>query len=172
MYHSIQIIPDSQSVYTVERQGGSVTGIHLNGKNTWDDWHLIPASRPLFNPPSQKTNYIDIPGTNGMLDASEILTNYPVFENRKGSNEFYVMNGYGAWHEKFSDIMDYKFTAGMEAKLDEIADKKVEWLKVLNDFYGPFMKEVEAVMKTAQRVTVSSGVKLSNMIRSGFSSSA
>ncbi len=63
---------------------------------------------------------------------------------------------------EFSDIMDYKFTAGMEAKLDEIADKKVEWIKVLNDFYAPFIKEVEAVMKTAQRVTVSSGVKCPN----------
>ena len=30
---------------------------------------------------------------------------------------------------EFSDIMDYKFTAGMESKLDEIADKKVEWVK-------------------------------------------
>lgn len=63
---------------------------------------------------------------------------------------------------EFSDIMDYKFTAGMEAKLDEIADKKVEWLKVLNDFYTPFMDEVNAVMKTAQKVTISTGVKCPN----------
>ncbi len=63
---------------------------------------------------------------------------------------------------EFADIMDYKFTAGMEAKLDEIADKKVEWLKVLNDFYAPFMEEVNAVMKTAQRVTISTGVNCPN----------
>ncbi len=63
---------------------------------------------------------------------------------------------------EFSDIMDYKFTAGMEAKLDEIADKKVAWLKVLEDFYTPFMNEVNAVMKTAQRVTISTGVKCPN----------
>lgn len=63
---------------------------------------------------------------------------------------------------EFADIMDYKFTAGMEAKLDEIADKKVEWIKVLNDFYGPFMEEVNKVMQTAQRVTVNAGVKCPN----------
>lgn len=63
---------------------------------------------------------------------------------------------------EFADIMDYKFTAGMEAKLDEIADKKVEWIQVLNDFYGPFMEEVNKVMETAQRVTVSAGVKCPN----------
>ncbi len=63
---------------------------------------------------------------------------------------------------EFSDIMDYKFTAGMEAKLDEIADKKVDWVKVLNDFYTPFMDEVNKVMQTAQRVTVSSNIKCPN----------
>ena len=63
---------------------------------------------------------------------------------------------------EFADIMDYKFTAGMEAKLDEIADKKVDWVKVLNDFYAPFMEEVNKVMQTAQRVTVSSNIKCPN----------
>lgn len=63
---------------------------------------------------------------------------------------------------QFSDIMDYKFTAGMESKLDEIADKKAIWVKVLNDFYGPFMEEVNAVMKTAQRVSIETKVKCPN----------
>lgn len=63
---------------------------------------------------------------------------------------------------EFSDIMDYKFTAGMEAKLDEIADKKVEWIKVLNDFYKPFMDEVNAVMQTAQKVTVQAKINCPN----------
>ncbi|MBP3924685.1 type I DNA topoisomerase [bacterium] len=63
---------------------------------------------------------------------------------------------------QFSDIMDYKFTAGMESKLDEIADKKAAWVKVLNDFYGPFMEEVNAVMKTAQRVSIETKVKCPN----------
>ena len=58
--------------------------------------------------------------------------------------------------------MDYKFTAGMESKLDEIADKKAAWVKVLNDFYGPFMEEVNAVMKTAQRVSIETKVKCPN----------
>ncbi len=63
---------------------------------------------------------------------------------------------------QFSDIMDYKFTAGMEEKLDKIADKKAVWTNVLNDFYKPFIKEVDNVMKSAQKVTVTSGVKCPN----------
>ena len=72
--------------------------ITFGDKNTWDDWHLIPSSRPLFNPPTPKTKYQDIPGANGKLDLSEALTGYPVYDNRIGSFEFYVMNGYQEWY--------------------------------------------------------------------------
>ncbi len=57
---------------------------------------------------------------------------------------------------QFADIMDYKFTAGMEEKLDAIADKKAIWNKVLKDFYTPFMEEINSVMKTAQKVVIES----------------
>ena len=64
--------------------------------------------------------------------------------------------------EQFSDIMDYKFTAGMEEKLDKIAEKEAVWVKVLQDFYAPFMEEVNAVMKTAQKVTIETKVTCPN----------
>ena len=63
---------------------------------------------------------------------------------------------------QFADIMDYKFTAGMEAKLDKIAEKEAVWIKVLQDFYTPFMDEVNSVMKTVQRVTIETNVKCPN----------
>lgn len=63
---------------------------------------------------------------------------------------------------QFADIMDYKFTAGMETKLDQIADKKVIWNKVLEDFYGPFIKEVDKALQTGERVKIESKVKCPN----------
>ena len=63
---------------------------------------------------------------------------------------------------QFSDIMDYKFTAGMEEKLDKIAEKQAVWVKVLQDFYTPFMEEVNSVMKTAERVTIETKVTCPN----------
>ncbi len=63
---------------------------------------------------------------------------------------------------QFSDIMDYKFTAGMEEKLDKIAEKKAVWNKVLKDFYDPFMEEVNNVMKTAQRVNIETKITCPN----------
>ncbi len=63
---------------------------------------------------------------------------------------------------QFSDIMDYKFTAGMEEKLDKIAEKEAVWVKVLQDFYAPFMEEVNSVMKTAQKVTIETKINCPN----------
>ena len=63
---------------------------------------------------------------------------------------------------QFADIMDYKFTAGMETKLDEIAEKKVVWNKVLADFYTPFMENVNKVMATSEKVRIETNVKCPN----------
>lgn len=81
--------------------------ITFGNKNTWEDWHLVPSSRPVFNPPEMKKKTIDIPGGNSVIDVSEALTGYPVFNNRQGSFEFIVMNDYWAWYEAYSTIMDY-----------------------------------------------------------------
>ena len=70
--------------------------ITFGSKNTWDDWHLIPETDPIIAPPEQKKNLIDIPGANGSLDMSEVLTGYPTYNNRTGSLSFYVMNPYAA----------------------------------------------------------------------------
>lgn len=64
--------------------------------------------------------------------------------------------------EQFKDIMDYKFTAGMESKLDEIAEKKAIWNKVLQDFYTPFMENVNTVMKTAEKVRIETKIMCPN----------
>ena len=63
---------------------------------------------------------------------------------------------------QFADIMDYKFTAGMEEKLDQIAEKKAVWNVVLKEFYTPFMEVVNSVMKTGQKVVIESDKKCPN----------
>ena len=63
---------------------------------------------------------------------------------------------------QFADIMDYKFTAGMEEKLDLIAEKKAVWNVVLKEFYAPFMEVVNSVMKTSQKVVIESDKKCPN----------
>ena len=103
--------------------------ITFGEKNTWDDWHLIPTSRPVFNPPAQKVKTIDIPGGDGVIDLSQALTGYPIYQNRTGSFEFIVPNGFEPWnpgtiekqpwHTTYSDIMDYLHGQKLRAVLED-----------------------------------------------------
>ncbi len=43
----------------------------------------------------------------------------------------------------FKDIIDVTFTAGMEKKLDSIAEGDLDWVKVLDSFYDPFKNTLE-----------------------------
>ncbi|WP_169764038.1 type I DNA topoisomerase [Campylobacter mucosalis] len=42
----------------------------------------------------------------------------------------------------FNDIVDSDFTSELEQKLDDIAESKADWQKILNDFYHPFMQKI------------------------------
>ena len=52
----------------------------------------------------------------------------------------------------FDDIMDYSFTARIEEEFDEIAEGKMQWTKMIDDFYMPFKKDVENTIETAERI--------------------
>lgn len=81
---------------------------YTKGYNTWDDFHLVPTSRPVFKLPTMKENYIDIPGADGRIDLSETLTGYPIFNNREGDIEFIVMNDYdGSWHNRYMKLANF-----------------------------------------------------------------
>lgn len=52
----------------------------------------------------------------------------------------------------FRDIVDEKFTAGMENKLDMIAEGKENYVDMLKEFYDPFIKNLEEVQDKIERV--------------------
>lgn len=105
MYHSITFISSDNTE-----------------KNTWDDWYLIPSSRPVFSPPGVKTQYVNIPGGNGQIDLTESLTGYPLYENRTGTFEFYVENGHKLWNILYSEIMNFLHGKYLTAYLEDEPD--------------------------------------------------
>ncbi len=52
----------------------------------------------------------------------------------------------------FDDIMDYGFTAKIEGEFDEVAEGKMKWNKMIDDFYLPFKKDVENTIENAERI--------------------
>ncbi len=54
----------------------------------------------------------------------------------------------------FKDIVDIDFTAGMEQELDGVEDGKLEWKKVLDDFYPEFADNLEKAQKAIEKVKI------------------
>ena len=52
----------------------------------------------------------------------------------------------------FDNIMDYSFTARIEEEFDEVAEGKMKWNKVIDEFYTPFKKDVEDTIENAERI--------------------
>lgn len=52
----------------------------------------------------------------------------------------------------FPDILDAKFTADVETKLDDIEEGDRQWVDVLTEFYGPFDKELTVASEDKERV--------------------
>ncbi len=61
--------------------------------------------------------------------------------------------------EHFPNIVDANFTSQMEEKLDEIAEGKEDWQKVLWEFYNPFIEEIDKGKKNikSQKVAIPTG---------------
>ena len=53
--------------------------------------------------------------------------------------------------QHFKNVMDYSFTANIEKEFDEIADGKMVWNKMVENFYTPFHTGVEHTLETAER---------------------
>jgi len=54
--------------------------------------------------------------------------------------------------KNFSDIVDVNFTAGMENKLDEVEENKIEWPDLMHSFYGTFKEQVDAAMESVESI--------------------
>lgn len=118
-YHSITFQPDgSNTTY-----------------NTWSNWHLISSSRPVVVQPNPVYKYIDIPGRDGQLDATDYLIGRPTYSTRNGSFEFNVVNSVG-------DVINYgvkrNFNTGADFQKDSAVSygdwttRRAELASVLN----------------------------------------
>lgn len=55
--------------------------------------------------------------------------------------------------EHFGEILNYNFTAQVEEQFDTIAEGKLEWKKMISDFYAPFHITVENALENSKKAT-------------------
>ncbi len=58
----------------------------------------------------------------------------------------------GLMEKNFCDIVNISFTANMEENLDLVAENKIDYIKMLKDFYSPFIKNLEEVQDKIEKV--------------------
>lgn len=78
----------------------------IDGYNTYERWEMVPTSRLYVEPPEVKTNFIDIPGMNGGLDHTQLLTGITHYGYRKGSWEFLLIPEEN-WHNVYNDLSTF-----------------------------------------------------------------
>ena len=87
--------------------------------NTWEDWHLIPSSRPSIVPPPVVTKYIEIPGSDGVIDLSEYLTGKATYGARNGSLSFVVDNDHESWETIRQNMINYLHGKKVKMRLED-----------------------------------------------------
>lgn len=113
--HSIIFCPVKTFLDANESNINTDTNPNFGGKHTWEDWGLVPLSRPYVSAPKVKTNTLEINGANGIVDLTEVPLGFPVYQNRTGTWEFAmandrVFNNDGTplpWDRQLAVIMGY-----------------------------------------------------------------
>ncbi len=80
--------------------------IIISGKNTYDEWGLVPKTRPVIAMPSVKTHVTDLPAAHGQLDYTGYLLSEVPYGQRTGTWEF-VLRPRDAWASVYSGLANY-----------------------------------------------------------------
>ena len=128
--------------------GISMHSVIFGDVSTFDDWHIVSTERPSIAPPKPKVHYVDTPGVDGQLDLTNALLDEPVYANREGSIEFYVLNDDPSynWINVHDRIVRYLHGKKMKMTLEDDPD-----------FYytGRFAVDDWKTQKDWSRITIS-----------------
>lgn len=83
-----------------------MNGVKFGNKHTYDDWKLILISTDISFP-DVKTETLEIPGADGVLDFTESLTGDVKYKNRKISSELVMAQERSKWSSLISEITNY-----------------------------------------------------------------
>lgn len=81
-------------------------GIKFGDVHTWARWGLVLHAKTI-NPPTPRTDYVQIPGRDGAVDMSDALTGRVMYDNRTVTFNFLLVDGkYSEREEIIADIIN------------------------------------------------------------------
>lgn len=109
---------------------------HNPWKNSWTDFHLIPASRPVISPPPVKKSSIEVIGANELIDLTEVPRGFPTYSNRTGTLDFYVDNSDPSydWAAVYHEVKRYFHGQRLRLYLDDEASSYYEGRFEINNW--------------------------------------
>lgn len=67
--------------------------VRFGDKDSYKDYGLVATSKLVVNPPSPIFEFLEVPGKNGQIDMSDVLTGEIIYSNRVGDFDFVVTKG-------------------------------------------------------------------------------
>lgn len=90
---------------------------------TWDDFHLIPSSRPSISIPKANYSMAIIPNSNKRINITDYLLGGLTFDSRTGEWQFYIdHNQWPDWTSAHYDLEEYFNGSKMLVSLDDGTD--------------------------------------------------
>lgn len=98
--------------------------ITINGKNTWDDFGMMPvkAGRIEFATPSLKYEAAEVAGSDDVLDFTEALTGYPLYSQRQGSVQFRFYDNGVSLRSRYDDLKNFLHGRFARAVIEDAPD--------------------------------------------------
>jgi DNA topoisomerase I len=92
--------------------------------------------------PGLQRNFKDLLLKDGEIVKSENVENFGTEKQKLfPTNLGIIVNDYLV--ENFGEVLNYKFTAQVENEFDDVAEGKVSWQDMIQNFYGEFHKKIE-----------------------------
>lgn len=76
-------------------------------RHSFKDFGIYPKTKGMPDPPKVQTEFIDIPGMDGRLDASQALDGLVHYENRDYEQEFLIVDKEIDWHTIYSTLLNF-----------------------------------------------------------------
>ncbi len=163
LFDGFQVLYEETTEETGEKgeNGGGLIPAGLEVNQKMDLKELTP-NQHFTKPPARFTestlikelenNGIGRPSTYAMIMGTIVDRGYVEQQDRKMIPTSLGKKVNGVLVKNFPDIINVNFTAQMEDELDLIANGETEYLRVLNDFYGPFIKDLQEVEANLEKI--------------------
>lgn len=94
-------------------------GVTFGDKHSYTDFGLILEERPTVSPPEPKTVYVEVPGADGILDLSEVVTGEVMYKERTITCKFGITDAREKWNIIYSNVLNALNGKRMKIILDE-----------------------------------------------------